>query len=109
MLEPSEKYSSGEQPEDSELRTQRQRAYWKANIKLIRNLLIIWGVVSLGCSILLVPLLNNFNFARLPLGFWMAQQGSIFTFVILVFIYAIRMDQLEEKYRRKQAIKSKKL
>ena len=75
-----------------------RRAYWRANVRLIRNLLIVWALVSLGCSILLVPLLNNFQIGNLPLGFWMAQQGSIFTFVILIFVYAIQMDKLDRKY-----------
>ncbi|MEM8676592.1 MAG: DUF4212 domain-containing protein [Cyanobacteria bacterium P01_G01_bin.67] len=101
MSDRAERNTSREQQEDQELRMHRHKAYWKANINLIRNLLIIWGVVSLGCSILLVPLLNNFNFGSLPLGFWIAQQGSIFTFVILVFIYAIKMDKLDRKYHRK--------
>ena len=76
----------------------RRRAYWRANIRLIRNLLIIWAVVSLGCGILLVPLLNLVKLGSLPLGFWMAQQGSIFTFVILIFVYAWQMDKLDRKY-----------
>lgn len=72
-----------------------RRAYWRANITLIRNLLIVWAVVSLGCSILLVQPLNMINIGSLPLGFWMAQQGSILIFVALIFIYAIRMDKLD--------------
>lgn len=79
---------------------QRYKSYWKANVSLIRNLLIVWATISLGCSILLVPLLNNFSFGSLPLGFWIAQQGSIFTFVILVFVYAVKMDKLDRKYNR---------
>ena len=80
---------------------EREQRYWRANVRLIRNLLIIWGFVSLGCSILLVPLLNNFNLGNVPFGFWMAQQGSIFIFVILIFVYAIRMDKLDRRYRKK--------
>ena len=94
-----ERYSSIER-EEEEVRAQRLRAYWRANTALIRNLLIVWGFVSLGCSILFVPLLNHISFGRVPLGFWMAQQGSIFTFVILIFIYAIQMDKLDRKYRK---------
>lgn len=86
--------------ETREIREQRYKSYWKANVSLIRNLLIVWATISLGCSILLVPLLNNFSFGSLPLGFWIAQQGSIFTFVILVFIYAVKMDKLDRKYNR---------
>ena len=76
----------------------KRQAYWRANTTLIRNLLIIWGLVSLVFSILLVEPLNNIRLGNLPLGFWMAQQGSIFVFVALVFIYAVQMDKLDRKY-----------
>ena len=72
-----------------------RRAYWRANTTLIRNLLIVWALVSLGCSILLIQPLNMLRIGSLPLGFWMAQQGSILIFVVLIFIYAIRMDKLD--------------
>jgi putative solute:sodium symporter small subunit len=61
-------------------------------------LLLVWAGVSLGLSILLVEPLNNFSLGRLPLGFWMAQQGSIFVFVILIFVYAKQMDKLDRKF-----------
>lgn len=76
----------------------RQRAYWRANKALIRNLLIVWAVVSLGLSILFVQPLNAIRFFGVPLGFWFAQQGSIYVFVALIFIYAIQMDKLDRKY-----------
>ncbi len=78
----------------------RNRAYWRANVRLIRNLLIVWGLVSLGFSILFVPWLNHLKLGNLPLGCWMAQQGSIFVFVILIFVYAVQMDKLDRKYRK---------
>ena len=78
-----------------------RQAYWRANKALIRNLLIIWASVSLGCSILLVQPLNNISIGNLPVGFWMAQQGSIFVFVILIFVYAKQMDKIEARYKRK--------
>lgn len=80
-----------------------RKAYWKANKALIRNLLIVWALVSLVMSILLVEPLNNFQLGGVPFGFWMAQQGSIYVFVILIFTYAIQMDKLEKKYGRPQA------
>lgn len=76
----------------------QRQAYWRANTALIRNLLLIWALVSLGFSILLVQPLNNIRLGSLPFGFWMAQQGSIFIFVVLIFIYAIQMDKLDRKY-----------
>lgn len=76
----------------------KRQAYWRANTALIRNLLIVWALVSLIFSILLVEPLNAVQFGRVPLGFWMAQQGSILTFVVLIFIYAVQMDRLDRKY-----------
>ena len=78
---------------------ENRRAYWRANLALIRNLLLVWAFVSLGCSILLVKILNSFDIGQVPFGFWMAQQGAIFTFVILIFIYAVQMDKLERRFR----------
>ena len=102
MSERTERNASFEQEEDQELKEQRHRAYWQANIRLIRNLLIVWAVVSLGCGILLVPLLNNFSFGSLPLGIWMAQQGSIIAFIVLLVVYAIGMNRLDAKYGYKE-------
>jgi len=76
----------------------KRQAYWRANTALIRTLLIVWALVSLGCSILLVEPLNNLRIGGLPLGFWMAQQGSILIFIGLIFIYAVQMDRLDRKY-----------
>jgi putative solute:sodium symporter small subunit len=76
------------------------QAYWRANIALIRNLLLVWAVVSFGCSILLVQPLNNIKLSSVPLGFWIAQQGSIYLFVALIFIYAYQMDKLDRKYHK---------
>jgi putative solute:sodium symporter small subunit len=72
--------------------------YWRANSRLIVILLSIWAFVSLGCSILFVEQLNQFNIGNLPAGFWFAQQGSIFVFVVLIFVYAFAMDRLDKKH-----------
>ncbi len=79
-----------------------RRTYWGANIRLIRTLLIIWATVSLGFSILLVQPLNTIILGKIPFGFWMAQQGSIFVFVILIFVYAVQMDKLDRKFKGKE-------
>ncbi|MDY6785171.1 MAG: DUF4212 domain-containing protein [Cyanobacteriota bacterium] len=79
-----------------------RRTYWRANIKLILTLLAVWAAVSLGGSILLVRVLNAIPLGNLPLGFWLAQQGSIFVFVVLIFIYAVQMDKIDRKYNRRQ-------
>ena len=78
----------------------QDRAYWRANIALIRNLLIVWAIVSLGLSVLLVRPLNTVNFGQVPLGFWIAQQGAIFVFVILIFVYAFQMEKIDRKYKK---------
>ena len=75
-----------------------KQAYWRANTALIRNLLLVWAIVSFGCSILLVQPLNNLKLGSVPLGFWIAQQGSIYLFVALIFVYAYQMDKLDRKY-----------
>ncbi|NER36586.1 MAG: DUF4212 domain-containing protein [Oscillatoria sp. SIO1A7] len=80
----------------------KRQAYWRANIALIRNLLIVWATVSIGCGILLVGPLNALRLGGVPLGFWIAQQGSIYVFVILIFIYAIQLDKLDRKYNIKK-------
>ena len=73
--------------------------YWKANIRLVMVCLAIWFIVSYGCGILFAPALNNIHIlGGYPLGFWFAQQGSIYSFVILVFFYAWRMNQLDIKF-----------
>jgi putative solute:sodium symporter small subunit len=81
---------------------EKSRLYWRANTALIRNLLIVWALVSLGFSILLVQPLNTIRFFGVPFGFWMAQQGSILVFVLLIFIYAFQMDRLDRKYNIKK-------
>lgn len=73
-------------------------AYWKENLTLMVKLLIVWFVVSFGCGILLVDVLNQFQIGGYKLGFWFAQQGSIYTFVVLVFYYTRKMGQLDRKY-----------
>lgn len=81
---------------------EQRRAYWRANTALIRNLLIVWALVSLVFSILLVQPLNTIKFFGVPFGFWMAQQGSILVFVGLIFTYAVQMDKLDRKYNIKK-------
>lgn len=79
----------------SENNSERHQIYWRANRKLIGILLCIWAFVSLGCGILFVETLNKFTFFGLPFGFFMAQQGSIYVFVVMIFVYAILMDRLD--------------
>jgi putative solute:sodium symporter small subunit len=77
---------------------QAGEAYWRANIRLVRTLLVIWALVSFGCGILFRPLLSGIPIGGTDLGFWFAQQGSILTFLVLIFFYAIRMNQLDRQF-----------
>ena len=74
------------------------KAYWIENTRLVLLLLIIWFLVSFGMGILFVDFLDGFRFFGFKFGFWMAQQGSIFCFVILIFIYVYKMNKLDHKY-----------
>ena len=74
------------------------RAYWTANIRLVALCLVIWFVVSFGFGVLLVDQLNAISLGGYKLGFWFAQQESIYTFVILIFFYANRMNVLDRKF-----------
>lgn len=74
------------------------QAYWKENLTVMCSLLAIWFLVSYGAGILFVDALNTVQFAGFKLGFWFAQQGSIYTFVALIFVYVWRMNALDKKY-----------
>ena len=73
-------------------------AYWMANIRLVALCIAIWFIVSFGFGILLVDQLNSIRIGGYQLGFWFAQQGSIYTFVALIFFYAYRMNILDRKH-----------
>lgn len=75
-----------------------RQAYWKANLRLVAFCLGIWFVVSYGFGIILVDQLNEIRIGGYGLGFWFAQQGSIFVFVGLIFFYAWRMNKLDKKF-----------
>ena len=75
-------------------------AYWRQNLTYVFSLLAIWFVVSYGAGILFVDQLNNVRIpgTGFPLGFWFAQQGSIYVFVVLIFVYVVLMNRLDRKY-----------
>ena len=75
-----------------------QNTYWKENISLIIKCLVIWFVVSYGFGIILVDSLNTIHLGGYKLGFWFAQQGSIYIFLILSFYYAFKMCEIDQKY-----------
>ncbi len=73
-------------------------AYWKANIKLVGICMAIWFVVSYGFGILFVDALNAIQIGGYKLGFWFAQQGSMYIFVALIFFYVAQMNKLDKKF-----------
>lgn len=77
---------------------EKARAYWKQNLKYLIVLLIIWFVVSYGCGILFKEQLDSIQLGGFKLGFWFAQQGSIYVFVVLIFVYVYLMNKLDRKF-----------
>ncbi|TDQ17341.1 putative solute:sodium symporter small subunit [Algoriphagus boseongensis] len=73
-------------------------AYWRKNLRTLASLLLIWFIVSFGCGILFADTLNQFKLGGYPLGFWFAQQGSIYAFIVLIFVYVIRMNKLDKEF-----------
>ncbi|MGB0933983.1 MAG: DUF4212 domain-containing protein [Lishizhenia sp.] len=76
----------------------KAKAYWKENLKYLIILLSIWFTVSCVCGILLKDVLNQYRLGGFKLGFWFAQQGSIYVFVVLIFVYVRLMNKLDKKY-----------
>jgi putative solute:sodium symporter small subunit len=74
------------------------QAYWKKNLRIILWCLIIWAIVSLGFGVILAQPLNSFSIGGYPLGFFFAHQGAIYTFIVLIFFYAWRMNRLDKEY-----------
>ena len=80
------------------LSEQEAKRYWKANLSLLGKLLTVWFAVSFGCGILLVDWLDQCSFFGFKLGFWFAQQGAIYVFVALIFVYTWRMQAIERDF-----------
>ena len=78
--------------------TEQDRArYWRKNLSWLGALLTVWFVVSYGCGILFVDQLDKFKLGGVPLGFWFAQQGSIYVFVMLIAVYVLVMNRLDKE------------
>jgi putative solute:sodium symporter small subunit len=77
---------------------QQAKAYWRRNLSLVFKLLLVWFVVSFGCGILFVDTLNQIQLGGYKLGFWFAQQGAIYSFIVLTFYYARKMAQLDREF-----------
>ena len=82
----------------SPLNEEQAKAYWQRNLSLMIKLMVIWFVVSYGCGILLVDVLNQIQIGGYKLGFWFAQQGSIYVFVGLIFYYSKKMAALDREF-----------
>jgi len=82
----------------NEERQAHRTAYWRENLRYLIILLAVWFIVSYGCGILFVDQLNAFRIGGAKLGFWFAQQGSIYVFVVLIFVYVWLMNRLDAKY-----------
>ena len=79
-----------------------KNTYWKTNLKYLVILLSIWFTVSFGFGIILVDTLNQIQMGGFKLGFWFAQQGAIYVFVILIFIYIYLMNRLDQKFKNQK-------
>ena len=82
----------------SQMTEQQAKEYWRRNVSLMIKLLVVWFVVSYGCGIMLFDVLNQVQIGGYKLGFWFAQQGSIYVFVGLIFYYAKKMAALDREF-----------
>ena len=76
----------------------KKLSYWGENMRLVAILLAVWFAISFGCGVLLVDFLNQFALGGFKLGFWFAQQGSIYGFLVLIFVYVILMGRIDRKH-----------
>ena len=80
----------------------KNQSYWKSNLKVVFSLLSLWFIASYGFGIIFSDFLDQIKIGGFKLGFWFAQQGSIFVFVILIFVYVWLMKKLDKKYTHKE-------
>ena len=78
--------------------TKNNKAYWRENVLYLSILMGFWFIVSFGCGILFVDYLNQFKIGGFPLGFWFAQQGSLYAFMVIIAAYVLIMKKLDKKY-----------
>lgn len=82
--------------------SEKTKSYWRHNVKYLVILLSIWFIVSFGCGILFADQLNQIKIGGFELGFWFAQQGSIYVFVVLIYVYVRLMNNLDKKFDEEQ-------
>ncbi len=80
------------------MNSDNRTAYWRANLRLVGGCLTVWFICSFGLGVLFVEQMNQIRMGGFKLGFWFAQQGSIYVFVALIFFYAWRMNSIDRKY-----------
>lgn len=80
------------------MQNQNLKEYWRRNIRYVLGLLAVWFIVSYGCGILFANELNQFRMGGFKLGFWFAQQGAIYVFVVIIFVYVWLMNRLDKKF-----------
>mgnify|MGYP005664661491 FL=1 len=80
----------------------KNQSYWKSNLKVVFSLLLVWFIASYGFGIIFSNFLDQIKIGGFKLGFWFAQQGSIFVFVILIFVYVWLMKKLDKKHTDKE-------
>jgi putative solute:sodium symporter small subunit len=76
----------------------KMEKYWRKNIRYVIGLLLVWFAASYGCGILFAKQLNAIKIGGFKLGFWFAQQGSIYIFIILIFVYVFLMEKLDKDF-----------
>ena len=86
------------QEQESSEASQSEKAYWRANPKVIAILMSIWALTGLLMSIVFVEPLNAFKLGGFPFGFWMAQQGTIYVFIVLIYVYARWMEKIDKQF-----------
>ena len=82
----------------------KTQQYWKANLKIVFSLLVIWFIASFGFGIIFSDTLDQIRLGGFKLGFWFAQQGSIYIFVIIIFLYVWLMKRLDKKHSEEEEI-----
>ena len=87
---------------DSNIKTKKD-SYWRMNLRIVTSLMLVWFLFSSVLSIFLVEKLNEFKIGGFPLGFWIAQQGSIIVFIFLVLIYALLMSKIDREYSKQES------